>query len=71
MSTDKTDSSPSSATADAGLVTYTYPRSCPQSKVFTVRVNGEPVFVHHTNVADFAAVECSGAINVELKCSLR
>jgi hypothetical protein len=67
MPYDKTNSAQSSATVDAGLVTYTYPRSCPQSKVFTLRVNGDPIFVHHTNVSDFAAVECTGAIDVEVE----
>ncbi len=66
MPSDQT-ASPSFAPSDASLVTYTYPRSCPSSNVFTVRVNGEPVFVHHTNVADFAAVECAAAIEVEVE----
>jgi hypothetical protein len=50
-------------------VTDTYPRSCPRSKLFTVRVNGETVFAHRTDVADFAAVECCGAIEVEVEVS--
>jgi hypothetical protein len=69
MPTDKTDFSQSAATNAAGLVTDTYPRSCPRSKLFTVRVNGETVFAHHTDVADFAAVECSDAIEVEVEVS--
>jgi hypothetical protein len=62
-----TATSSNTSASDAHLVIYNYPRSCPRSALFQVRVNGQEVFVHHTNVADFAAIECSGPIEVEVE----
>jgi hypothetical protein len=55
------------STDSSNVHLYSYPRSCPQSEEFQVRVAEQPVFVHRTAVADFAAVECNGAIEVEVE----
>jgi len=49
------------------LVTYTYAKSCPSSRVFRVRVNGRPVFVYHTGVADFACFSFAGRVEIEVE----
>jgi hypothetical protein len=51
----------------AQVVRYEYPPAAPRSPDFTVLVDGEAVFVYHTNVADFAAFSASGAIRVEVR----
>lgn len=36
------------------MIPYTHPKSLPHSREFTLRINGQPVEVLHTDVADFA-----------------
>src|SRR5260221_14461463 len=48
---------------------YQYPRTQPRSTLYRVWVDGRPVEVLHTAVADFAAFDCNGPaeITVEVK----
>ncbi len=49
------------------LQIYTYPSTTPKSKEFRVRTNGQLLFVHHTNVADFSCLAFKGALEVEVE----
>jgi hypothetical protein len=46
---------------------YTWPRSHPRSQLFRVRVDGDPMTVLETDIADFAVVALSGAAQVEVE----
>ena len=46
---------------------YAYPPESPASTSYRARINGESVFVYHTDVADFLAVTCAGPCQVELE----
>lgn len=50
------------------VMTYEYPPGSPASRVYEVKAQGEPVFVYHTHIADFAAFSCSGPIKVHVHC---
>ena len=46
---------------------YPYPPESPASSCYHACVNGEVVFVYHTDVADFLAVTCAGPSTVEIE----
>lgn len=46
------------------VIPYTFPKTTPRSTNYTVTANGEPIDVHHTDVADFALLSADGAINI-------
>ena len=45
---------------------FAWPRACPRSALFAVRVNGQPAGVLHTNPADFVIIPIDGAIEIEV-----
>jgi Glycosyl hydrolases family 28 len=51
------------------LEIYRYPRTCPKSRTFQVRVNGRTIFVYATGVADFASFSFAGCVEVEVEIS--
>lgn len=48
------------------LSTYTYPPSCPSSPTYRLAAEGQPQFVYHTAVADFAAFGADSPVRVEV-----
>jgi hypothetical protein len=48
------------------LVNYKWPTFVNKSKSYTLKVNGEDVFVHTTPLVDFATFSCEGKIQLEL-----
>jgi hypothetical protein len=49
------------------VLAYSYPRLCPRSVTYKVRVGGQEVFVYHTSAGDFAAFGCRGSVPVEIE----
>lgn len=49
------------------ITAYPFPRIMPRSAACTLSVNGAPISVLHTEVADFAAFECDGPAEVVIE----
>jgi len=54
-------------TGNDGFVKYNYARSCPASRQFDLKVNGEEVFVYHTSAGDFAAFGSDNEVAIEVE----
>jgi hypothetical protein len=52
---------------DSKVVTYNYPRICPQNNDFKLKANGQEVFVYQTSAEPFAEFSGSGMVHVEIE----
>lgn len=52
---------------DTKVVTYNYPRICPQNNDFKLKANGQEVFVYQTSAEPFAAFSGSGMVHIEVE----
>jgi polygalacturonase len=52
---------------DSKVITYNYPRICPQSSDFKLKANGQEVFVYQTSAEPFASFSGSGMVHVEVE----
>lgn len=51
------------------VVYHTYPRICPRSDEFKVRVNDKEVFVYHTSAGNFVSFESDVPVSIEVELS--
>jgi hypothetical protein len=61
-------SQPSAAAEKSQVITYPFPEDISASERFHVTVDGQPVFTHATEVADFAMFAIRGAVQVTVTC---
>ncbi len=59
---------PSACGAEPQVITYPFPEDLPASGRFDVSVDGQPVFTHATEVADFAMFAIRGPVQVTVVC---
>ena len=52
---------------DAKVIYHDYPRICPRSNEFKVRINDDDVVVYHTSAGDFLSFESDSAVSVEVE----
>ena len=49
------------------VIHYTYPRICPKSDQFKVKVNNEEAFVYYTRAGNFAAFESDEVVKIQIE----
>lgn len=54
--------------AESQVITYPFPAGLPASSRFHVTVDGQPVFTHAAEVADFAMFAIRGTVQVTVAC---
>ena len=59
---------PSAAAEKSQVITYPFPEDLSASDRFHVSVDGQPVFTHATEVADFAMFAIRGRVQVTVVC---
>jgi hypothetical protein len=52
---------------DTNIVTYNFPRICPQNNDFKLKANGREIFVYQTSAEPFAAFSGSGIVHIEVE----
>jgi hypothetical protein len=59
---------PSATGAESQVITYPFPADLPASSRFHVTVDGQPVFTHAAEVADFTMFAIRGQVQVTVAC---
>ena len=59
---------PSATAAESQVIVYPFPAGLPASHRFHVTVNGQPMFTHAAEVADFAMFAIRGPVQVTVAC---
>jgi hypothetical protein len=59
---------PAATAAESQVISYPFPRDLPASSRFHVTVDGQPVFTHAAEVADFAMFAIRGPVQVTVEC---
>ena len=61
---------PAATAAESQVISYPFPRDLPASSRFHVTVDGQPVFTHAAEVADFAMFAIRGPVEVTVASAL-